>query len=57
MYFTSQINDALGLFQTIIQLPHFKNTSLMLFLSKIDLFKKKIKTSPIENYFPDYQGN
>jgi len=52
----NQINDALNLFQTIIQLPQFTNTSLMLFLSKIDLFKKKIKRSPIENYFPDYDG-
>jgi len=51
----NQINDALGLFQTIIQLPHFQETAMMLFLSKIDLFKKKIKVSPIENYFPDYK--
>ncbi|KAG4087164.1 trimeric G-protein alpha o subunit [Neocallimastix lanati (nom. inval.)] len=52
----NQINDALSLFQTIIQLPQFTDTSLMLFLSKTDLFKKKIKVSPIENYFPDYTG-
>lgn len=52
----NQMNDALGLFQIIVSLPQFKITSLILFLSKIDLFKKKIKTSPIENYFPDYDG-
>ncbi|ORX81497.1 G-protein alpha subunit [Anaeromyces robustus] len=52
----NQINDALGLFQTIIRLPQFEATSLILFLSKIDLFKNKLKNSPIENFFPDYQG-
>lgn len=29
---------------------------MILFLNKIDIFREKIKVSPISQYFPDYQG-
>ena len=34
-----------------------RDTSSVLFLNKIDLFREKIKNYPISDYFPDYKGN
>ncbi|CDS07444.1 hypothetical protein LRAMOSA01393 [Lichtheimia ramosa] len=48
--------EALMLFDSICNSPWFVKTSLILFLNKIDIFREKIKTSPISQYFPDYQG-
>jgi len=33
-----------------------KNTAIILFLNKIDLFEEKIKVKDLKNYFPDYNG-
>jgi guanine nucleotide-binding protein subunit alpha len=51
------MHEALMLFDTICNSYWFINTSMLLLLNKIDIFKKKINDSPIEAYFPDYQGN
>lgn len=44
------------LFDTTCNSHWFKKTSMILLLNKIDIFKKKIKYSPIADYFPDYSG-
>ena len=44
------------MFQTILNYPWFKNSSLILFLNKKDLFAEKIPRSFIGDYFPDYDG-
>lgn len=44
------------LFESILSLPWFKKSSIILFLNKIDLFKEKIADKPISEYFPDYMG-
>ena len=44
------------LFQTILNYPWFKNSSLILFLNKKDLFAEKIPRSFIGDYFPSYDG-
>jgi len=31
-------------------------TSIVLFLNKVDLFRQKLKKSPLGEYFPDYSG-
>jgi hypothetical protein len=31
-------------------------TSIILFLNKVDLFRQKLKKSPLGTYFNDYQG-
>ncbi|KAJ3059908.1 hypothetical protein HK102_009763, partial [Quaeritorhiza haematococci] len=49
--------DALQLFEKISSNPLLQVTSLILFLNKTDLFKKKIRRSPISKYFPDYDGD
>lgn len=44
------------LFDSICNSRWFVNTSIILFLNKIDLFKEKLPLSPISKYFPDYTG-
>jgi guanine nucleotide-binding protein subunit alpha len=51
------MHEALMLFDTTCNSHWFTKTSMILLLNKIDIFKSKINYSPIEKYFPDYQGN
>jgi guanine nucleotide-binding protein subunit alpha len=44
------------LFKSISNSRWFTKTALILFLNKMDLFKKKLETSPMSKYFPDYEG-
>lgn len=44
------------LFESILNLPWFRKSSIILFLNKIDLFKEKLAAKPIREYFPDYTG-
>ena len=44
------------LFESILSLPWFKRSSIILFLNKMDLFKEKLAEKPIRDYFPDYSG-
>eukprot|EP00475_Leptophrys_vorax_P044254 TRINITY_DN879_c0_g1_i1.p1 TRINITY_DN879_c0_g1~~TRINITY_DN879_c0_g1_i1.p1 ORF type:complete len:360 (+),score=111.42 TRINITY_DN879_c0_g1_i1:199-1278(+) len=53
---TNRIEEALTLFEEICNSRWFRDTSMILFLNKRDLFERKIKTSPIADYFPEYKG-
>jgi len=53
---TNRIEEALSLFEEICNSRWFRETSMILFLNKRDLFEKKIKTSPISDHFPEYKG-
>ena len=44
------------LFESILNLPWFKKSSIILFLNKMDLFKEKLIEKPVRDYFPDYNG-
>lgn len=44
------------LFESMSNSRWFTRTALILFLNKMDLFKEKLESSPISNYFPDYEG-
>jgi len=48
--------ESLLLFNEICNSTWFKNTAIILFLNKIDLFEEKIKVKDLKNYFPDYNG-
>lgn len=50
------MNEALMLFESILNLPWFKRSAIILFLNKIDLFKAKLVEKPIRDFFPDYTG-
>jgi len=52
----NRMQEALTLFDSIINSRWFVKTSIILFLNKIDLFREKLSKSPMKNYFPDYDG-
>ncbi|KAI8845815.1 G protein alpha subunit [Chytriomyces cf. hyalinus JEL632] len=49
--------ESINVFSSIVNYPLFKKTGIILFLNKIDLFKEKIKTSQVSNYFPTFKGD
>ncbi len=50
--------ESLVLFESVINSRWFLRTSIILFLNKVDVFKKKLTNgrAPLEKYFPDYDG-
>ncbi|KAI9347168.1 guanine nucleotide binding protein, alpha subunit [Zopfochytrium polystomum] len=53
---TNRVIESLNLFESICNHPLFRNTSMVLFLNKIDLFKKKLAVARVRDYFPSYLG-
>lgn len=53
---TNRMKEALELFQQICNSRWFKDTAMILFLNKKDLFLKKIQSVPITVCFPEYNG-
>jgi len=53
----NRMRDSLELFNTICNHSLFKNTSIILFLNKIDILKKKLNKLQLKDYFKEYQGN
>eukprot|EP00040_Diaphanoeca_grandis_P005861 m.34810 g.34810 ORF g.34810 m.34810 type:complete len:354 (-) comp17041_c0_seq1:23-1084(-) len=53
---TNRIHESTELFDAICNNKFFTNTSMILFMNKLDLFAKKIKDSPLKKYFPAYNG-
>lgn len=54
---TSQITEALALFEDIVNSEWFAETSVILFLNKKDLFAEKIKKVPLSTYFKEFKGS
>ncbi|KAJ1336198.1 hypothetical protein BSLG_007515 [Batrachochytrium salamandrivorans] len=52
----NRMQEAFVLFESICNSKWFVQTSIILFLNKIDLFKEKLAKSPLNRYFPDYTG-
>ncbi|EFP77948.1 guanine nucleotide-binding protein subunit alpha [Puccinia graminis f. sp. tritici] len=50
----NRMQEALNLFDSICNSRWFIKTSIILFLNKIDLFKQKVRYSPIQNFFPNF---
>jgi len=53
----NRMSEALKVFEEILLSPWFKQTSIILFLNKRDLFALKIKKVKLKTYFPDYAGD
>jgi len=49
--------ESISLFENICNSQWFINTSIILFLNKIDVFTEKIKRASIVTVFPEYRGN
>ncbi|KAF7327280.1 Heterotrimeric G-protein alpha subunit 4 [Mycena kentingensis (nom. inval.)] len=52
----NQMRDSMAIWESICSSQWFKDTSIILFLNKDDLFQQKILTSPLKPYFPEYDG-
>uniref|UniRef100_A0A8D2J5M0 Guanine nucleotide-binding protein subunit alpha n=1 Tax=Varanus komodoensis TaxID=61221 RepID=A0A8D2J5M0_VARKO len=52
----NRMQESLDLFRTILELPWFWNTSIILFLNKVDILEEKIMTSDLASYFPEFPG-
>ncbi|KAJ6234865.1 guanine nucleotide-binding protein g(o) subunit alpha [Anaeramoeba flamelloides] len=53
---TNRMRESLLLFDEIVNSKWLKSSSMILFLNKFDLFKKKIQESNLKKYFKDYKG-
>ncbi|KAI9282361.1 guanine nucleotide binding protein, alpha subunit [Sporodiniella umbellata] len=53
----NQMHESLMLFDNICNSRWFTDTSIILFLNKIDIFQKKILVSPVSRWFPDFDGD
>jgi len=53
----NRMAEALKVFEEILNSQWFKQTSMILFLNKRDLFAEKIKRVKLRDYFPDYEGD
>ncbi|KAG9303115.1 hypothetical protein G9A89_005073 [Geosiphon pyriformis] len=53
----NRIRDSLQLFDTICNHPLFLNTSIILFLNKIDILKRKIRKVQVKDFFEQYKGS
>jgi len=52
----NQMQDAMAIWDSICHSQWFKQTSIILFLNKNDLFEEKVRHSAIKTHFPDYEG-
>ncbi|KAJ7254741.1 heterotrimeric G-protein alpha subunit, GPA3-like protein [Mycena rebaudengoi] len=52
----NRLRESVYLFDSVINSRWFHHTSVVLFLTKIDVFRRKLSKIPLERYFPEYQG-
>lgn len=53
---TNRLTESLVLFNSIVHSQWFVRTSIVLFLNKMDVFKKKIPKIPLSDHFSEYAG-
>lgn len=54
---SNRIDEASTLWDSVSNSRWFAQSSLVLFLNKTDLFREKLKVSPLAHYMPQYQGD
>lgn len=52
----NRMHEAIELFSEVVINKVFKNSSIVLFLNKSDLFREKIKKVELNKCFADYNG-
>lgn len=52
----NRMHESVKLFEEICNCRYFRNTSIILFFNKDDLFRKKIETVDLNVAYPDYTG-
>jgi guanine nucleotide-binding protein subunit alpha-12 len=54
---TNRLVESCNIFETIVNNKFFSNVSIILFLNKTDLLEKKVHTTNIKDFFPNFQGH
>jgi len=52
----NQMHESMMLFESLVNGEWFKNKPIILFLNKDDLFREKLRISPVKKHFPDFAG-
>jgi len=52
----NRLDEAIELYGELVN-RHLSNSTFILFLTKVDLFKEQLKTTPLSNWNPDYEGD
>ncbi|KAG7095899.1 guanine nucleotide-binding protein subunit alpha [Marasmius oreades] len=52
----NRMKESLMLFESIINSRWFLRTSVILFMNKTDVFKRKLPKVPLARYYPEYKG-
>jgi len=52
----NRLKDAEQLFKQLSRNKILWHKNIVIFFNKIDIFKKKLSTSPVSNFYPDYTG-
>ncbi|KAM4710013.1 guanine nucleotide-binding protein subunit alpha-15-like [Discoglossus pictus] len=52
----NRMRESLALFKSILMLPWFNKTAIILFLNKTDLLAEKIGSSDLSTFFHDFKG-
>lgn len=55
--YSNRIDEASTLFESVANSRWFNQSSLVLFLNKTDLFREKLRSSPLNHYMPQYIGD
>jgi len=53
---TNRMTESLELFSETVNNEYFKNSTIIVFFNKVDIFKEKIKKFNLKEYFKDYKG-
>lgn len=53
----NRMREAIGLFRGIVNLDVFKQSHVIMFLNKVDLFERKVGVYPVKEHFKDFSGN
>ncbi|RXN06798.1 guanine nucleotide-binding subunit alpha-11-like protein [Labeo rohita] len=53
----NRMEESLALFYMVIHSPWFPISSIILFLSKMDILAEKIQFSDLKTYFPQFEGS
>ena len=48
--------ESISLFEEIMNVPYWKDTAIILFLNKTEVFNAKIMKSHLQDYFPAFTG-
>jgi len=53
----NRVQEAIRVFDDVCNAKHFKDTAMIMFLNKYDLFKAKVANKSIKDCFPEYKGD